>query len=328
MDADLVLEGGGVKGIALVGAIAVLEERGYTFHRIGGTSVGSVVGSLVAAGMGAGRLEKLMAEIDFAMFEDKNLLDRIGPVGEVVSLLVHQGIYRGESLREWLSEELDTLGVRTFGDLRLPEDPGSDLPSERRYKLVVMTSDVSRGRLVRLPWDYEDYGLVPDEQPVADAIRASMSIPFFFQPVRLHHSSLGTDCYLVDGGALSNFPIDVFDRTDNRPPRWPTFGIKLSAKPDANQVPNPVHNTLDLAKSLIGTMSNAHDQMHLDDPCVQRRTIFVDTMHVKATDFHLDRATQDRLYQNGRDAARGFLDGSPPDQPLWDFASYIAECRR
>ena len=40
MDADVVLEGGGVKGIGLVGAISVLQERGYVFHRVAGTSAG------------------------------------------------------------------------------------------------------------------------------------------------------------------------------------------------------------------------------------------------------------------------------------------------
>ena len=50
LHADLVLEGGGVKGIALAGAIAVLEERGYKFHKVAGTSAGSIVGALVAAG--------------------------------------------------------------------------------------------------------------------------------------------------------------------------------------------------------------------------------------------------------------------------------------
>ena len=49
MFADLVLEGGGVKGIALVGAISVLEERGYQFRRVAGTSAGAIVGALVAA---------------------------------------------------------------------------------------------------------------------------------------------------------------------------------------------------------------------------------------------------------------------------------------
>ena len=42
-DADLVLEGGGVKGIGLVGAISVLEEHGYVFHRVAGTSAGAIV---------------------------------------------------------------------------------------------------------------------------------------------------------------------------------------------------------------------------------------------------------------------------------------------
>ena len=49
MFADLVLEGGGVKGIALVGAISVLEERGYQFRRVAGTSAGAIVGALEAA---------------------------------------------------------------------------------------------------------------------------------------------------------------------------------------------------------------------------------------------------------------------------------------
>ena len=50
---DLVLEGGGVKGIGLVGAISVLEGSGYTFPRVAGTSAGAIVGALVAAGMGS-----------------------------------------------------------------------------------------------------------------------------------------------------------------------------------------------------------------------------------------------------------------------------------
>ena len=47
--ADIVLEGGGVKGIALVGAISVLAERGYRFERVAGTSAGAIVGALIAA---------------------------------------------------------------------------------------------------------------------------------------------------------------------------------------------------------------------------------------------------------------------------------------
>ena len=64
MFADLVLEGGGVKGIALVGAISVLEERGYQFRRVAGTSAGAIVGSLVAANAGAAELEEIMRGVE------------------------------------------------------------------------------------------------------------------------------------------------------------------------------------------------------------------------------------------------------------------------
>ena len=51
MKADLVLEGGGVKGIGLVGALSVLEQSGYTFERVAGTSAGAIVASLVGGSM-------------------------------------------------------------------------------------------------------------------------------------------------------------------------------------------------------------------------------------------------------------------------------------
>ena len=92
------------------------------------------------------------------------------------------------------------------------------VPETERWKLVVITADVSDGRLVRLPWDYPLYGLDPDEQSVAAAVRASASIPFFFEPVRLRTPSGGT-AVLVDGGLLSDFPVDTFDRPHGERPQ-------------------------------------------------------------------------------------------------------------
>jgi NTE family protein len=320
MDADLVLEGGGVKGIALAGAISTLQEAGYRFHRVAGTSAGAIVGALVAAGITSPDLVELLEKVRIADFRDESLIDRLGPLGKGMSLLFDKGIYEGKELREWLAGELESLGVRTFADLRITDDPASALTPDRAYKLVVIASDVSRGRLVRFPWDYPRYDLDPDEQAVADAVRASMSIPFFFEPVVLRDAATGEDSYLVDGGILSNFPVDTFDRTDGRPPRWPTFGIKLSARPDASQTPNRIRNTLDFTRAIIGTMANAHDQRHLDDPCVVVRTIFVDAGTVKSTDFDLPPETQRMLFENGRRAAAEFLE-------TWDFDGYVERCR-
>ena len=321
MDADLVLEGGGVKGIGLVGAYSALQEAGYEFRRIAGTSAGAIVGALIAADIPPDELQRVMREIDYGRFEDKGFLDHLGLVGKGTSLLFEKGIYEGTYLREWLSEQLAGLGIRTFADLRV-EDPGSSLPPERRYRLVVMVSDVTRARLVRLPWDYPQYGLDPDEQSVADAVRASMSIPFFYEPVRFtSRDAQGKEetSFMVDGGMLSNFPIAVFDRTDGRPPRWPTFGMKLSAKPDAAQRQKyEVHGTISLALAMLGTMTGFHDQIHIDEPSALARTMFVDTYGVRATDFDIDEKVQDLLYNSGVESAGKFLDG-------WDFDRYLAE---
>jgi NTE family protein len=323
VDADLVLDGGGVKGIALGGAYTGLHEAGYRFHRIAGTSAGAVVGALVAADAPPDLLLGLLRQVDYRKFQDEGLLDRLGPLGKGLSVLFEKGIYEGTYFRDWLDGLLRDLGRRTFGDLRIA-DPGGDFPPERSYRLVVLASDVSRGRLVRLPWDYPVYGLDPDEQPIADAVRASMSIPFFFEPVRFEtvdERGQKQPSFVVDGGVLSSFPVDVFDRTDGRLPRWPTLGVKLSARPESSQMQRfEVRGTLDFARALLGTLLTWHDQMHVDDPCVAERTIFVDTSGVRATDFDLDPETQDRLYEKGHRAATRFLES-------WDFEAYLRRCR-
>ena len=264
--ADLVLEGGGVKGIALVGAVAVLEEHGYEFNRIAGTSAGSIVGALLAAGMPAADMVGIMQSIDYSRFEDKGPEDQI-PGGRLYSLVTQQGIYEGAYLRTWLAEILEQRGVRTFNDLRYG-DATTALPPEQRYRLVVMASDVSTGRLRRLPWDYPAFGFEPGDVPVVDAVRASMSIPFFYEPVKLRNPTTREETWMVDGGLLSNFPVEIFDREHGNPPRWPTFGIKLSARRGSQATQFKVDNTFDLARSILMTMHSFYDQMHIDDPSV------------------------------------------------------------
>ena len=151
-----------------------------------------------------------------------------------------------------------------------------------------------------------------------------MSIPFFYEPVRFtSRDAEGKEAtsYMVDGGMLSNFPIEVFDRTDGKPPRWPTFGLKLSAKPDAAlRQKYDVHGTFSLARAMLGTMTSFHDQIHIDDPSAVARTMFVDTFGIRATDFDIDETMQDTLFKSGRQAAEAFLRD-------WDFEAYLATYR-
>ncbi len=327
LDADLVLEGGGVKGIALVGAVAVLEERGYRFHRVAGTSAGAIVGALVAAGVPSQRLREIMEQLDYRRFRDGSWLTRLGLPGQLLTLLRRSGVYRGDELRDWLREVLDDAGVRTFADLRL-DDPGAAVPPAETYRLVVMASDISQGSLRRLPWEYDRYGITADEVEVVDAVRASMSLPYFFRPVRLHDRVAGQRAWLVDGGMLSNFPVGVLDRHDGQAPRWPTIGLKLSVRADAAQgVRHPIGGVWSMSRAMLGTLTGFYDRIHLEREDVLARTIFIDTGKVRTTDFDLDRAAAQQLYDNGRAAAQKFLDGSD-DRPAWDFDDYIRRFRQ
>ena len=321
--ADLVLEGGGVKGIGLAGAVITLSDAGYVFPRVGGTSAGAIVAGLIAAYQTAGvplsQLEQDMGELDYRQFMDKSWAERhLGWLGMADALVRQQGLYSTGYLHQWLHSKLDPIGIHTFGDLRITDDPDTSLPVQQRYRLVVHVSDLTRQALVRLPWDLPDY-LLPhaahaspeqrlaamDAYPVVDAIRASMSIPFFFQPFR--QITPDGECTWVDGGMLQNFPVTVFDRTDGQKPRWPTFGVKLSAQPPLNVPDKAVHGDISELLAIAHTALGEWNRYPLQDEGIGARTVYVDTMHVAATDFSITRDVQQRLFDNGRSAATSFL---------------------
>jgi NTE family protein len=116
----------------------------------------------------------------------------------------------------------------------------------------------------------------------------------------------------VDGGMLSNFPITVFDRTDAKPGRWPTWGVKLSARPAAVQVDQPAGNDFQLAKSCLQTLLTGWDRYHLDDENVTARTVFVDCASTSSTNFAITAAEQQQLFDAGRSAATSFLASLQP----------------
>jgi NTE family protein len=326
LKADLVLSGGGVKGIGLVGATVALMDAGYAIQRVSGTSAGSVVGAILAAGtQGSQQLtpdevKQLAMTVPYRKFLDPTPITAIPLLGAAWGVLGEEGIYKGDFAHDWIRSQLENLGVRTFGDLAVED---GNLVPERRYKLVVTVADVTTGQMVRLPWDYHRlYGLDPDEQSVADAVRASMAIPFFFRPVKLTSAS-GLTSTLVDGGLLSNFPIDSFARVDNKPPRWPTFGVTvLPNLPQGNDKILPGLGLMrwlgspTLLEDLVTTMIVGHDQAYLNQPWVSARAIRVDSTEVGFLDFKIAQKQMDALYERGYHAAETFLS-------YWNWQDYL-----
>jgi NTE family protein len=306
---DLVVQGGGVKGLAALGAILPLYDAGYRFNRIAGTSAGAIVAALVAAYQRAGRdlheLEGLMAEMDYAAFKQDSVLEKVaGPVGRGLELLLHDGMYSGEYLYEWLTPLLEAVGVTTFGDLRL-DDPDGAMYEYQAYSLVVAATDLSRQVLARLPWDYDQYGQPADKQRIVDAVRASMSYPFFFRPYQFA-TGQGEQVTWVDGGVLANFPVTLFDRNDGKAPRWPTWCVRISASPAI--VDKPLTSAFGEAKALLDTLLSAsNNQYHLDDEGIGRREIAVDTSEVPSMDFGLTKEQGQLLFDRGVAAGKAFL---------------------
>jgi NTE family protein len=316
---DLVLEGGGVKGIGLVGAVLALDSAGYAVRRVAGTSAGAIVASIIAALTATkqplSKLHDVLSTISYPDFKkNKGLRGKLGAVGNAEGLLLHMGLYDGDYLIEWLGKVLNDIGVNHFSDLAL-DDPGADanLTPDQRYSLVVHTADITRKRVVRLPWDYRAYGLDPAKQRIVDAARASMAIPFFFEPVRFRApaSTLGGqsfpagDVVWVDGGMLDNYPLDVFDRTDGAPARWPTIGVKLSAR-ETVVTTAEVDNTVSEAFACLQTLLDNADRFYVDQKR-QPATIFVDSTGLSATDFTLTTAQQQTLFGNGQSAAQAWI---------------------
>lgn len=314
---DLVLEGGGVRGIGLAGALLTLSAAGYRFQRVAGTSAGSIVAALVAALGAAGqplsRLNEIMQTINYPEFMNRPAL---GDVELAERLVSRHGLYDGGAyLRKWLGGQLEDIGITKFSQLRLSDsEADSNLRDSQKYSLVVCVTDVTRRALARLPWDYPRYGLNPDDQLIVDACIPSMSIPVFFQPYELNAVTATVDgveypaekCTWVDGGVLDVYPVDIFDRTDGRPARWQTIGIKLEAK---QPIMPPPHEKDDVVAELIDIVKTAIDNG--DRNYVGReqasRTVFVNAADVSTTDFNITPAQQAQLYKAGQEGAQAFL---------------------
>lgn len=166
---DGVFSGGGLKGFALVGAYQVLEEKGYRFKRVAGTSAGAILASFIAAGYTAKEIEQLLDELDAnALLDPRKTILPI-PFIKWIRLYWRLGMYQGKALERWLFEKLAQKGIYSFGDLPL----GS---------LKFIASDLTNGKIIVLPDDLKHYGISSESFPVARALRMSCGIPFSLNP--------------------------------------------------------------------------------------------------------------------------------------------------
>jgi NTE family protein len=326
LKADAVFEGGGVKGIGLVGAVSEVEKAGYEFENLAGTSAGAIVASLLAVGYSSTELKKELEQLNYNDFKDEGLLDKLGFLGKSLSIGFEYGIYEGEFFENWLEGLLTAKGKKTFGQIKTKykED-------KYKYKFQAIAADITDRRLLILPGDLKLFGINPDEFSISRAVRMSMSIPFFFEPVELRDTS-GRKHLIVDGGLLSTYPIWLLDDGTGDPP-WPTFGFKLM-EPDKRELKeakrNPINNPISFLKAIVGTMLDAHDSYHISTSKGDYdRTIGIPTVikvdgvdkEIGTTDFNITQEESQALYANGVKVTKEFLE-------TWDFDEWKKKYRQ
>jgi len=384
---DLVMEGGGTLGIALLGYIHVLEQTGLRFIGIGGTSAGAISAiALAAAGRPSeargDRLIDVLANIPMASFVDgkddgdtdardavdawikgQDVMHKVWKGAQVLDNLREiTGLNRGVRFLEWMQRTLAALnGGRPMSVAALRErmtdappllvhpaaraadfagllvQPFETQPDGQRIyhvnperdALCVVTADISTESRIELPRMAQLYWPDPQAVDVALFARASMSIPFFFAPMRV--PSLPVDaarplwqdamqdwpahCFegdflpkehcFVDGGVLSNFPIRAF-HTTSRVPLRPTFGVKLQWDEHCHQV----RDVVDVGRYTFNSARHGLDDDFLrSNPDYSRLVAYIDTGTISWLDFAMPRQTKLQLFTLGAKAALAFLQG-------------------
>ncbi|MCL2664625.1 MAG: patatin-like phospholipase family protein [Defluviitaleaceae bacterium] len=223
---DLVMEGGGTLGIALIGYIHALEQANIRFLGVGGSSVGAIVALLLSC-IGKRTEEKgtalaeIMTEMDMKSFIDGNIfagaLSKLlgsGNAGKKKlrimllsalssgSVVKKLGLNPGDKFFEWLTSCIEKAGIFTMEDARkvteyIPEEMTHRVNGDKFTKpsasLKLVAADLTTSSKVIFPEMAPLYWEEPDKVNPAYFARASMSIPGFFQPMEAHGISKITD---------------------------------------------------------------------------------------------------------------------------------------
>lgn len=281
--------GGGLKAFSLVGAYQVLEEKGFQFKRVAGTSAGAILACLIAAGYTGKEIEELLDNQDFQTLLDPRKTIIPLPFMKWLLLYWRLGLYQGIALENFFMETLAAKGVYTFGDL----PPGS---------LKLVTSDLTNGKMMVIPDDLPHYGIPAASFSIARALRMSCGLPFIFEPVKL---TVGVGkAIVVDGGVLSNFPLWVFDEPIGKRER-PILGLKIS-RAQEEWSGYKITNGLNLFEALFSTMQTAHDERYISRKH-EKNIIFIPVDEKLTTKFDMSQEMKERLIEKGKSRTNQFL---------------------
>jgi NTE family protein len=298
------LEGGGIRGIAYVGALEELERRHVldSIQNISGTSVGAMAGCLIAVGYKAAEVKELLYSLRVQSFNDGYWFF----LGGQWRMRHLYGWYNGDVLEHWIDKLVAAKTGKT--GLTLLELHELTLNNSIYKDLYVTASNLSKQRLVIFDWKH-----FPDME-LATAVRASMSIPLYYKAMRLdsngRKSESKTADVFVDGGLTMNYPLTVFD---NGSPNPQTLGLKLERPEQIDYYSKdkaiaPYH--ISNFRSYVGALYNLTIETlarkgSMEDEAF--RTIYISTAGVNPKVKRVSKKQKDLLCQSGLEAAQRFF---------------------
>ena len=282
---NLVFKGGGVLGIAYAGAIEVLEEKQILtqIQSVAGTSSGAITAALLSLKYSASDIYKIIQSTDFKMFQDGF---------DPLALASKYGLFKGDAFLMWMKQRITDKGLTATATF-------SDFEKAGMLDLRVFAADLN----IRGVKEFS-VAKTPDTI-VAEAIRASMAIPLFFDAWTFSNSIPDNHVY-VDGGIIFNYPITTFDTEGTSNPE--TLGFYLEdtngAQPDSTL---GYDQLFQYVKDLLQTLTDAQAIDFENDPEEEKRTVKIDDFGISSTNFALTDDQKQQLYNSGKTATANYL---------------------
>jgi len=279
---NLIFEGGGVKGIAYAGALEVLQDQAIldNVENVAGTSAGAITATLVALNYRAETIKSIIIQLNFRKFEDG-----FNPF----RLFTSYGFYKGNFFLAWIEERISDIG--------LPKDiTFAQLAEKKIYKnLKLFATDLNDRNI-------QEFSVqTTPETKIAEAVRASMSIPLFFKAFQFSNAKPNNHIY-VDGGVLYNYPLSIFNNLDQ------TIGFYLSNTNAPKKKDNlKFWQLIQYIKNVFDTLLQAQNIAFEENKNLELHTVIINDLNVSATDFKLSQKTKLQLIQQGKIATKKFL---------------------
>lgn len=275
---NLVFKGGGVLGVAYAGAFNVLEDKNIlkNIEGVAGTSAGAIAALSVTLGYSSDEIKKILFNIKFKKFQDKMT---------VIDFPRKYGIYKGDYILTWIKEIIQTKTGNA-------EVTFTDLYNDSHIDLKVFACDLNQAS----PQEFSK-----SETPnvkVAEAIRASMSIPFLFHAWKFPDGN-PNDHIFVDGGVMYNFPMTAFENSEN------TLGFFIKTVDD--HVDLNYNQITTFAHRIFKSMLYGQDVDFLDRQGNGKNVVYIENMGIESNNFRINEDDKNQLYDAGRNATIKYL---------------------